>query len=79
MAVAGHTDSIPIRTIRFPSNWHLSLARAEAVLRILSRQLSDSSRLVADGRADTEPVAPNDTPNGRERNRRIELILLKRG
>jgi type VI secretion system protein ImpK len=79
VAVAGHTDSIPIRTIRFPSNWHLSLARAEAVLRILSRQLSDSSRLVADGRADTEPVAPNDTPNGRERNRRIELILLKRG
>ncbi len=79
VAVAGHTDSVPIRTIRFPSNWHLSLARAEAVLKILSGHLSDRSRLVADGRADTEPVAPNDTPNGRERNRRIELILLKRG
>lgn len=79
VAVAGHTDSVPIRTIRFPSNWHLSLARAEAVLKILSGQLSDSSRLVADGRADTEPVAPNDTSNGREQNRRIELILLKQG
>lgn len=75
--VAGHTDSVPIRTIRFPSNWHLSSARAEAILKILAGNLSDDSRLIADGRADTEPIAPNDTSEGRERNRRIELSLGK--
>jgi type VI secretion system protein ImpK len=73
--ITGHTDNIPIRTIRFPSNWHLSQARADAVADIVKSRLSDKSRLSAEGMADTEPVASNDTPDGREANRRIDVIL----
>lgn len=71
--VTGHTDSIPIRTIRFPSNWHLSLARADAVTALLARSLGEKAGLVSEGRADTEPIAPNDSAEGREQNRRIEI------
>jgi len=71
--VTGHTDSIPIRTLRFPSNWHLSMARADAVMALLSQTLGEKVKLVAEGRADTEPIAPNDTAEGREQNRRIEI------
>ena len=77
--VAGHSDSVPIRTVRFPSNWHLSLARAEAVLDLLARQLSDQNRLSAEGRAENEPIASNDTREGQALNRRIEVILLNSG
>jgi type VI secretion system protein ImpK len=75
--VVGHTDSIPIRTPRFPSNWELSQARALAVAEVLALQLGGSERLATDGRADTEPLAPNDTAEGRDTNRRIEIILVK--
>ena len=71
--VTGHTDSIPIRTLRFPSNWHLSLARADAVTALLAQSLGEKAKLVSEGRADTEPLAPNDTAEGREQNRRIEI------
>lgn len=71
--VTGHTDSIPIRTLRFPSNWHLSMARADAVTAVLAQSLGDKAALVSEGRADTEPLAPNDSAEGRERNRRIEI------
>jgi type VI secretion system protein ImpK len=75
--VVGHTDSIPIRTPRFPSNWELSQARALAVAEVLAAHLSGSAGLATDGRADTEPLAPNDTAEGRDVNRRIEIILVK--
>jgi type VI secretion system protein ImpK len=75
--VVGHTDNVPIRTLRFPSNWHLSLARAKAVQELLATRLKDPSRITAEGKADTQPVASNDTPAGREQNRRIEVILTK--
>ena len=75
--VTGHTDSVPIRTPRFPSNWHLSQARAEAVTKLLSERLATPGRLSAEGRADTEPVAPNDSPAGRARNRRVEILVNK--
>ena len=76
--VTGHTDSVPIRTPRYPSNWHLSQARAEAVTKVLSARLGGPpGRLSAEGRADTEPVAPNDTPAGRARNRRVEVLVKK--
>ncbi len=71
--VTGHTDSVPIRTLRFPSNWHLSVARADAVRALLAGSLGEKSSLVAEGRADTEPLAANDTAEGREQNRRIEI------
>lgn len=76
--VTGHTDSIPIRTVRFPSNWHLSTARAEAVLQLLAATIDSATRLTAEGRGDTEPVAPNDTRENRARNRRVEILLLAR-
>lgn len=76
--VLGHTDDQPIRTVRFPSNFHLSVARAEAVRGLLAAAVGDPARIVAEGRADTEPLAPNTTPEGREENRRIEVVLLRR-
>ncbi len=74
--VAGHSDNIPIRTVRFPSNWHLSLERANAVAGILSSHVSDTTRLSTVGVADSEPVASNATPQGRAQNRRVEVTVF---
>jgi type VI secretion system protein ImpK len=73
--VTGHTDSQPIHSARFPSNWHLSQERAASVLRYMGRTVTDPGRMKADGRADAEPIAANDTPANRARNRRVEVIL----
>lgn len=73
--ITGHSDNQPIRSMRYPSNWHLSAARAEAVRAALSAQV-DPARLRADGKADAEPVAANDTPANRARNRRVDIVLL---
>lgn len=76
--VTGHTDNQPIRTARFPSNWHLSEERARSVLRLLAQTVA-SERLAAEGRADAEPIADNASADGRSRNRRIEITLLVSG
>ncbi|HSV61020.1 MAG TPA: DotU family type VI secretion system protein [Variovorax sp.] len=73
--ITGHSDNVPIRSMRYPSNWHLSAARAESVRLALSAQV-DPARLRADGKADAEPVAPNDSPANRARNRRVDIVLL---
>ena len=73
--VAGHTDSQPIRSLRFPSNWHLSKDRAASVKALLAAQVKPE-RMTAEGRADTEPVADNATADGRARNRRVVITLL---
>ena len=73
--VMGHTDNQPIRSVRFPSNWHLSQERANAVKAFLATAVPPE-RLRAEGRADAEPVEPNDTPAGRSRNRRVEVTLF---
>lgn len=73
--VAGHTDSQPIRSLRFPSNWHLSKDRAASVKALLAAQVKPE-RMTAEGRADTEPVADNATAEGRARNRRVVITLL---
>ncbi len=73
--VVGHSDNVPIRTARFPSNWELSRARAASVARELAREMGDASRLQVDGLADTQPIASNATDEGRRRNRRIEIIV----
>jgi len=72
--VTGHTDSVPIRSVRFPSNWHLSQERANAVVQLLQTTVAPS-RLTAEGRADSAPVAPNDSPANRAKNRRVEITL----
>ncbi len=79
LLVTGHSDNVPIRSVKFPSNYELSKARAEAVLEILARKVNDPKRLTAEGRADSQPIAPNTTPQGREQNRRIEVQLMKAG
>jgi len=73
--VGGHTDDVPIRTARFPSNWELASARATGVVRILSDRGVDATRLSAVSFAEFAPVADNETPQGRARNRRIEITL----
>ena len=74
--ITGHTDNSPIHTMRFPSNWHLSEARARAVRELLAGAGVPTERLRAEGRADGEPVVANDTPANREKNRRVEIVLL---
>ncbi|MGE4335758.1 MAG: flagellar motor protein MotB [Pigmentiphaga sp.] len=75
ITVEGHTDPIPIRNDRFPSNWELSTFRATSVLRLLIEAGVDPQRLRAIGYADTRPIADNAGADGRALNRRVELIL----
>lgn len=77
IVITGHTDNRPIHSVRFPSNWHLSKARAQAVAAVIERFLSDPTRISVEGRGDTEPVASNDTPEGRAKNRRVEILLIR--
>lgn len=74
VAVVGHSDNQAIRSLRFPSNWHLSLARAQSVRQLLA-QTVEASRLGAEGRADSEPVADNASAEGRAHNRRVDIVL----
>lgn len=76
--VAGHTDNIPISTVRFRSNWELSSARAVTVVHaMLSNAALDEGRFLIQGFADSKPLAPNDTPENRAQNRRVELIIQR--
>lgn len=77
LLVLAHTDNKPIRTVQFPSNFQLSAARAQAVRAIIARSVGDATRVSAQGRADTDPIAPNTTAEGREQNRRIEIVLRR--
>jgi len=77
LLVEGHTDSSPISTDRFPSNWELSGSRAAAVLRHLIATGIDSKRLTCVGLADSYPLAGNDSEQGRSENRRVEFVLTK--
>jgi len=74
--VEGHTDNRPISTSRFRSNWDLSACRATAILAVLAKEGTiPPSRLSAVGYGEFHPVATNDTPEGRGKNRRVELVL----
>ena len=77
--VLGHTDNQLIRTVQFPSNFQLSAARAQAARNIVERTIGTQGRITAEGRADAEPVASNATPEGRDENRRIEIVLKRQG
>jgi type VI secretion system protein ImpK len=76
VVITGHTDNQPIRSVRFPSNWHLSEERAKAVRSILVSQGVTAARVNAEGRADGEPLVANDTVANRALNRRVEITLL---
>jgi type VI secretion system protein ImpK len=76
VVIAGHTDNQPIRSLRFPSNWHLSKDRANSVKALLAASAVKPERMAAEGRADTEPVADNADAAGRAKNRRVEITLL---
>ena len=75
--VEGHTDDVPIRTSRFTSNWELSTARASAVVEYLVRSSGLApERLSAAGYGEFHPRVPNDTPENRASNRRIDIVIL---
>ncbi len=73
--VEGHTDNVPTAGSSFPSNWHLSTARALAVVRFLQSAGVAPTKLAAAGYGEFQPVAGNDTSEGRSLNRRIEIVL----
>ena len=78
--VEGHTDNVPIQTRRFPSNWELSVARAVNVVKYFAEVSNiDPKRLSAVGYGESRPVAANDTPHNRAKNRRVEIFLLTEG
>ena len=75
VTVSGHTDNVPTkRSLRFPSNYELSLERARGVAALLGQTVQNHA-IKAEGLADSKPLAPNATPDGRARNRRVEITL----
>ena len=74
--VVGYSDNVPIRSARFASNYELSLERARSVQKQLQKHLSQPGRAKAEGRGEVDPIAPNNTPENRARNRRVEITLL---
>jgi chemotaxis protein MotB len=79
--VVGHTDNVPISGAlqkTYASNWELSVARATTVVRFLQDSGIPPERLIATGRAEYAPVAENDSPDGRQKNRRIEITLINK-
>lgn len=76
--VAGHTDNVPIHTRRYRSNWELSSGRAVSVVHELLWQTAiPLDRFLVQGHGETQPIAPNDTPANRAKNRRVEIILMQ--
>jgi chemotaxis protein MotB len=79
--VVGHTDNVPITKPlqkTYPSNWELSVARATTVVRYLQEVGIPPERMVASGRGEYQPIAENDNPDGRRKNRRTEITLIDR-
>ena len=76
--VSGHTDNVPIRSDQFSSNWELSTDRAVSVIQRLEALGGiESNRLTAVGYGDTRPLVPNDSPENRARNRRVEIAIVR--
>lgn len=74
--VEGHTDNVPIRSSRFPSNWELSTARATFIIIYMTQFNFPPNRLSAAGYGEYRPVASNDTEKGRAQNRRVDIVIL---
>ncbi|NNM74650.1 type VI secretion system protein TssL, long form [Enterovirga aerilata] len=75
LKVVGHTDSQPIKNVRFPSNFHLSQERAKAVAGLMKAKLTRPERIEVEGKGADVPIAPNDTVEGRAKNRRVEILI----
>jgi chemotaxis protein MotB len=75
IVVEGHTDNTPISTAQFPSNWELSVVRAARVVRLFIDAGVAPQRVTASGYGDQRPVADNDSPEGRARNRRVSVLI----
>lgn len=75
--IEGHTDNVPIKGGRYASNWELSMARAYSVLQFFSEQGIAPRHLAGIGYGENRPVGDNATPEGRAKNRRIEISLMK--
>ncbi len=76
LRVEGHTDNRPIATAQFPSNWELSGARASRIVRLLESRGVAPARMSVAGQGEHQPVADNATAEGRNRNRRVTLLIL---
>ncbi|HIJ94987.1 MAG TPA: flagellar motor protein MotB [Desulfuromonadales bacterium] len=77
LRIEGHTDNIPINSTQFPSNWELSTARATNALKYLINHFEvDPDKISATGYAEFRPVADNGTPEGRAKNRRVDVVML---
>ncbi len=79
--IEGHTDNIPILGLlagKYPTNWELSTGRATQVVRYLLTQGVSPGQLLAVGMAQHNPVASNETPEGRQENRRIEVVISQK-
>ncbi len=75
--VEGHTDTHPMSSFRYPSNWELSGARASSVIRYLINEYEfDQSRFSLAGFGETRPLVPNDTPENMKKNRRVEIVIM---
>ena len=75
--IEGHTDNIPINTPVFPSNWHLSVARATSTAYYLMEgEKLNPDKISVVGYADVKPIAPNDTPEHRSQNRRVDIVII---
>ncbi|MBT2657802.1 OmpA family protein [Bacillus sp. ISL-18] len=77
ITIEGHTDNKPIHSAKFPSNWELSGARALSVLHYFEKQKIAPTRLQFVGFGDSKPIVSNDTPEHREANRRVNIIILR--
>ena len=77
--ISGHTDNVPIKNSNFSSNWELSVMRAVNFMSVLIEEGNlDPKWFSAKGFGEFEPVADNDTPAGRSKNRRVEVLVLPR-
>jgi len=75
--VEGFTDNLPIRTAQYPTNWELSSARAASIVRLLAMEGVNPGRMASVGYGEYQPVASNDTAEGRARNRRVVLVISR--
>ncbi len=77
--IEGHTDNIPISTPEFPSNWHLSIARATNTAYYLMNDLGlNQERVSVVGNSEYKPLAANDLPESRALNRRVDIVILNK-